>query len=63
MDECCNNCYYCCAVRKYPTFQEVLTHICVLFVVEEQSDYIIETTGNDLCECWTERKDNERKAD
>ena len=63
MDECCKNCHYFCEVRKHPTYQEVLTHICAYFIVEEQTDYILETTEHDMCECWTERKDNERKAD
>ena len=58
-NECCKTCNFFCKVRKHPTYQEVLTHICTYFLVQEKADYILETTENDMCECWTERKDNE----
>ena len=40
MYECCKTCNYCCSVRKHPTYQEILTHICVFFLVQEGADYI-----------------------
>ena len=55
MDECCKTCNYFCKVRKHPTYQGVLTHICVLFLVEEREDYIIEVSENDRCECWKKK--------
>lgn len=58
MNECCKNCYFFRPVMKHPTYQEVLTHICDYFIVQEQAAYILETTENDVCECWTERRDN-----
>jgi hypothetical protein len=57
MDERCETCNYFYAVRKHPTYQEVLTHICILPLVEDGIDYICEATRNDMCECWKERKD------
>lgn len=57
MDERCGTCNYCCEVRKHPTYQEVLTHICVYFLLQDREDYILETTEYDVCECWSERKD------
>ena len=57
MDECCKNCSYFYAVRKSPTYQEILTHICVFFLMTEKENYILETTDNDMCECYVERKD------
>ena len=56
MDDRCGTCKYFCEVRKSPTYQEILTHICVLFIVEEGTDYIIETSENDICECYQEYK-------
>ena len=52
MDECCKNCHFFCAVRKHPTYQEELTHICTYFLVQAERDYILETTEYDMCECW-----------
>lgn len=54
--ECCNTCEYFCKVRKYPIYQEVLTNVCVLFLVQDNEDYILETTEHDMCECWRERR-------
>lgn len=56
MDECCGTCNYFCKVRKWPTYEEVLTHICVLFLLQDKEDYILETTEYDVCECYSERK-------
>ena len=61
-NECCKTCEFFCKVRKYPTYQDVLTHICTYFIVTENDDYICEVTENDMCECWTERK-NDGKTD
>ena len=57
MNECCGTCEYFCAVRKHPTYQEVLTHICTFFLLQDREDYIFETTENDVCECYCKRKD------
>ena len=57
MDERCGTCNYCCEVRKHPTYQEVLTDICVYLLLQDREDYILETTEYDVCECWSERKD------
>lgn len=57
MSECCGTCHYFCEVKKWPTFEEVLTHICILPVVEDGIDYILEAAENDVCECWKERKE------
>lgn len=57
MDECCKTCTYYCEVRKKPTFQEILTHICVLWAVKDNEDYILETYEDDVCEAWVKRKD------
>ena len=54
--ECCKTCNYFCQVRKHPTYQEVLTNICVFFLVQDRENYILETTENDRCECWLERR-------
>jgi hypothetical protein len=54
MCECCETCRYFCEVKKRPFYQEVLTHICVLHLIEDHADYILEVTKNDVCECWTE---------
>ena len=62
-NERCKNCEYFCEVRKHPTYQEVLTHICVYFVVEDQSDYILEAKENDMCECWKERKSTIKESE
>ena len=64
MIECCKTCHYLGSVRKYPIYQEVLTNVCLYFIVEDFEDYILEVKGHDVCECWTRRRtDNERKAD
>lgn len=55
MRDRCGTCRYFCGVRKHPTYQEILTHICTYFLLTEQSDYILETTENDVCECWKQR--------
>ena len=57
MNECCETCSYCCAVRKHPTYQEILTHICVFFLLHDHEDYILEIDGYDVCECYSERKE------
>lgn len=57
MDERCETCHYFCEVRKHPIYKEVLTHICVLPLVEDGIDYICEAAKNDICECWKERKE------
>ena len=57
MKECCGTCNYCCEVRKHPTYQEVLTHICTFFLLQEGSGYIMEVTENDMCECYMEYKE------
>ena len=56
MNERCGNCEYYCAVRKYPTYEEVLTHICVLPLLQDGIDYILEICEHDMCECWKERE-------
>lgn len=57
--ELCKNCDFFISVRKWPTFREELTHICAYFLVTERKDYVFEITEYDMCECWTERKDND----
>lgn len=57
MYECCKTCHYFREVRKYPTYQEVLTHICLFHVIEENIDYVMETVENDMCECWLKLKE------
>ena len=57
MSECCGTCNYCCEVRKRPTYQEVLTHICVYFLLQEGSGYIMEVTEDDMYECYMEYKE------
>lgn len=57
MNERCGTCNYFCAVRKFPTFQEVLTHVCVVALLEDNIDYILETTEYDMCECWKKREE------
>lgn len=57
MSECCGTCEYFCEVRKYPTYQDIATHICVQFLVEDHADYILETTEHDVCECWKKREE------
>lgn len=32
MNECCGTCNYFCEVRKHPAYEEILTHICALFL-------------------------------
>lgn len=56
MNECCGTCNYFCEVRKHPAYEEILTHICALFLVEENEGYILETTENDVCECYMRYK-------
>lgn len=60
-NECCKTCEYFCQVRKYPTYQEVLTNICVVMLVQENADYILEVKEHDMCECWTERRAEDGK--
>ena len=55
MDERCVTCEYFCEVKKYPIYKDVLTHICVYFLLVDKEDYILETTEDDRCECWKER--------
>lgn len=57
MNECCGTCNYFCEVWKHPTYQEVLTHICIL-PAEEKEYYILETTENDTCERYMMRCKN-----
>lgn len=57
MNERCGTCNYCCEVRKHPTYQEVLTHICTFFLLQEGSGYIMEVMENDVCECYMEYKE------
>ena len=59
MNKYCNNCNFFCAVRKWSTYEKILTHVCTYFLVTEKEDYIPEVTEYDMCECWTERKDND----
>ena len=56
MDECCGTCNYFCKVKKWPVFDEVLTHICINPFVLSGTDYICEANENDRCECWEERE-------
>lgn len=56
MHERCETCRYFCEVKKHPIYQEVLTHICVLHLIEDHIDYILETTKDDICEGWTKLK-------
>ena len=35
---------------------EVLTHICVLHLLEYGVDCVLETSKNDRCECWEKRR-------
>ena len=53
--ECCKTCKYCCEVRKRPTYQEILTHICVGFLLQEGSDYILEVAEDDICEEYVKK--------
>ena len=57
MNERCETCNYFCKVRKHPTYQEVLTHICTLFLLTDGVDYILEVNENDVCECYKKRKE------
>ena len=59
--ECCNTCKYFCKIRKHPIYQEVLTNVCILFLVQNDKDYILETTEHDMCECWTKRRAEDGK--
>jgi len=59
MAECCKTCRFFCTVRKHPTYQEALTHICVYFLVKDNVDYILETTEYDRCECYAEREEED----
>ena len=61
MTEHCETCNYFYAVRKYPIYEEVLTHICVFFLLQEGADYILETTENDMCECYMKRRTENKK--
>lgn len=61
MSECCKTCHYLGSIRKYPTYQDVLTNVCLYFIVEYFEDYILEVKEHDRCECWLERKmENEK---
>ena len=55
-EECCGNCNYFCKVRKASNRQEILTHICVLFLVQDKEDYVIETKEDEMCECWMKER-------
>lgn len=57
MNECCGTCHYFCEVRRHPTYQDIITHICVYFLVEDNVDYILEITEHDMCECWKKREE------
>lgn len=57
MNECCKTCAFRCAVRKSPTYEEILTYICVYFLMTERADYLLETEDYDMCECYSKRKD------
>lgn len=57
MHECCRTCHYFREVRKYPTYREVLTPVCMFHIVEEHIDYIMEVAENDMCECWMKLKE------
>ena len=41
MDERCETCNYFCEVRKYPAYKDVLTHICVYFLLVDKEDYLL----------------------
>lgn len=56
MDECCGTCHYFAKVRKWPVFDEILTHICILSFIEDGREYITEAKESDRCECWRERE-------
>ena len=58
-NECCETCRYFYSVRKWPTYEEVLTHICTCFLIDEGADYIIEVGENDMCECYKRRTNYE----
>ena len=57
MNECCKTCNYCCEVRKFPVYQEVLTKVCIYHVITSYERYILEVNDNDRCECYMERED------
>ena len=57
MKECCKTCNYCFEVKKRPAYQEVLTHICTFFLLQENSGYIMEVAEDDVCECYVEYKE------
>ena len=57
MDECCATCNYCCEVKAWPTFENVLTHVCVFHLVEWKVGYITESSPYDRCECWKKREE------
>lgn len=56
MNECCKTCNYCCEVKKFPIYQEVLTKICVLHLLQSGEAYIVEVTDDSRCECYMEYK-------
>ena len=60
-NECCQTCHYFGAIRKHPTYQEVLTNVCLYFIVEHFKDYILEVKEHDMCECWTKRSAEDGK--
>ena len=60
-NECCKTCNYFGAVRQYPTYQKVLTNVCLYFLMTDFEDYILEVKEHDMCECWTRRREKDGK--
>ena len=56
MNEQCETCEYFRAVRKWPTYQEVLTHVCTFDICKNRNHYLSEVTKNDMCECYKKAK-------
>lgn len=53
MNECCKTCNYCFEVRNRSTnYQDVLTKICVLHLLQSGDGYILEVSDTDRCECY-----------
>lgn len=52
---CCGTCEHWFEVRRRPTYQDVLTHVCT-YAISNVIDYIIEVDENDMCECYMKRK-------
>lgn len=63
MKESCKTCKYCCEVKKFPTYKEVLTKICVLLLLQEGDPYILEVTDDSTCECYMEYKENKNESE